>query len=180
MRLLFIQTGGTIDKLYPRSTQGYAFEFGDFSATQEIIENEFKAIINFDADFITVCKKDSTEMNDNDRQNIVDIIKESDSNKYYGIIITHGTDTMIQTAKYIDKKLLYNNNNKYCIVLTGSMKPAKFIDSDAKFNLGAAISVVQLIHKYKHYGVYLTMNGNVFTCNNVKRNYQNGFFVSKL
>ena len=178
MKILFIQCGGTIDKLYPRSTHGYAFEFGDFSATHGIIKNELDGIVNVEPHFITVCKKDSTEMDDKDRQKIVEIIKEN-SNKYKCIIITHGTDTMIQTAKYISNKL--DNNHKHlCVVLTGAMRPAKFVDSDAKFNLGAAISSVQLINKYNHYGVYLTMNGNIFNCNNVKRDYQNGFFVSKL
>ena len=178
MKILFIQCGGTIDKLYPRSTQGYAFEFGDFSATHGIIKNELNGIINIEPHFITVCKKDSTEMDDKNRQKIVKVIMEN-SNEYKCIIITHGTDTLIQTANYISNKL--DDNHKHLsVVLTGAMRPAKFVDSDAKFNLGAAISVVQLLQKCKQYGVYLTMNGNVFPCNNVKRNFKNGFFVSKL
>ena len=178
MRILFIQCGGTIDKCYPRMTKGYAFEFGDFSATQEILNNEFKGMINFEPIFITVCKKDSTDMDNNDRNQIIKQI-QLNTMKFDTrlIIITHGTDTMIETAKYLSNALKCDIN-KYCICLTGSMKPAKFITSDAKFNLGLAVATIQLMHNYNQYGVYVTMNGRVFPSHQVTRNYHNGLFIS--
>ena len=122
---------------------GYAFEFGEFSATQEIFQNDLKDMINFEPIFVSVCKKDSMEMDDSDRNEIMNAIKQ---HAIRNIVITHGTDTMIETANYIAKKLDIKTE-KYCIFITGSMKPAKFKNSDALFNLGCAISGVQMAEK---------------------------------
>eukprot|EP01083_Nonionella_stella_P106346 306732_1 len=176
LQIIFIQCGGTIDKCYPRMTKGYAFEFGEFSATQNMLSNELRDMINFEPVFVTVCKKDSMEMDDNDREKIIDMIRlntvKYDTNL---IIITHGTDTMIRTAKYISNKL---KPNKYCVVLSGSMKPAKFVNSDAMLNLGCAISSVQLMNQFQNYGVYVTMNGRTYECHSVQRNLDNGLFIA--
>ena len=115
-------------------------------------------------------------MDDGDRMCIVDCIRRNakgvDTNLF---VITHGTDTMIESGRFIDSKL---KDSKYCIVITGAMKPAKFKQSDALFNLGSAISAVRTLSEYGHFGVFIAMNGRLLHCNDALRNRQNGFFVS--
>ena len=98
MKITFIQTGGTIDKDYPHTTKGWAFEFGE-PASKRILD-----ILDpsFEYEIISSCKKDSLEINEQDRQEMVDIINRTGNNK---IIITHGTDTMMETAKYIAERV---------------------------------------------------------------------------
>eukprot|EP00483_Globobulimina_turgida_P004444 UN04453 len=99
MRMVFIQCGGTIDKCYPRRTKGYAFEFDEFSAAQNILTIDLNEMINFKPIFITVCKTDSLEMDNTDRDKIVDAIAAASIKHNTNLfVITHGTDTMIQTA----------------------------------------------------------------------------------
>ena len=112
-------------------------------------------------------------MTNNDRDNIVNVINNSDIKH---IIITHGTDTMIETGQYIWNKLSKNGSMNKRIVLTGSMKPEKFINTDAHFNVGFACAAVESMNN----GVYICMNGQIFKANNVKRDYNSGHFISKL
>ena len=113
----------------------------------------------------TLMMKDSLEMDKNDRSIVVDNCSKSiESN----IIITHGTDTMIDTATSIANAKL----NK-TIVLTGAMIPYKFGSSDGLFNLGAAIGFVQSLPN----GVYIAMNGKYFHYDRVKKNKEIGEFV---
>ena len=109
--------------------------------------------------------KDSLEMDKNDRSIVVDNCSNSiESN----IIITHGTDTMIDTATSIA-----NAKMNKTIVLTGAMIPYKFGSSDGLFNLGAAIGFVQSLPN----GVYIAMNGKYFHYDKVKKNKEIGEFV---
>lgn len=160
MRIVFIQTGGTIDKDYPRKERGYAFEIGE-PAVERIIQ---KAHPNFDYKVISILKKDSLDIAESDREKIYKACIKADSKR---ILITHGTDTMIETAK----KLSAIKNK--VIILTGAMKPEKFSDSDAAFNVGTAIGALNVLGK----GVYIAMNGRIYPWNKVERNRETGQFV---
>ena len=83
------------------------------------------------------------------------------------MVITHGTDTMIETARKL------SGIKSKVIVLTGAMKPEKFSDSDASFNIGVAVGAIGLLTS----GVYIAMNGRVLPWNKVKRDKQTGRFV---
>jgi len=146
MKISFIQTGGTIDKDYKATDENHGYNF-------EISEPAIKSILDrvnpaFDFEIFTVCKKDSLDLTDKDRACIYDKCKNIENNK---IILTHGTDTFKKTAEVLSKV-----ENKV-IVLTGAMKPAKFSDSDAVFNIGVAIGAISVLPN----GVYIAMNGMV-------------------
>ena len=107
---------------------------------------------------------DSLEMTDADRDLIA---KECMNAKEDKIVITHGTDTMADTAKVLGKKI----KNK-TVVITGAMVPYKFGSSDGLFNLGSSLAFVQTLPQ----GVYVIMNGRCFNWNNVKKNKKTGIF----
>ena len=162
MKIVFIQTGGTIDKDYPKLTKGYAFEIGE-PAVKRILE---KVNPNFEFEIISVLKKDSLDITEEDREKIYQACQKTNSDK---IIITHGTDTMIETAKKL------SGIKDKIIILTGAMRPEKFKDSDADFNLGTAIGALNVLEK----GVYIAMNGRIYSWDKVKRNLENGQFIEK-
>lgn len=115
-----------------------------------------------DISFKTIMLKDSDYMNDSDREKI---LNECLSGKEGRIVITHGTDTMIETAKVLEGGV----KNK-TIVMLGSMIPYCHENSDALFNLGSAVTAVQYLPK----GVYITMHGKLFRWNKVKKNKKAG------
>jgi L-asparaginase len=158
MKLIFIQTGGTIDKDYPHTTKGWAFEFGE-PATHRILE---KLNPSFDYEVITSCQKDSLEITDEDRANLAGLIQNHDGDKF---IITHGTDTMMETAAFLRERI----KNKL-IIITGSMRPERFSNSEAPVNLGCAIAAANLMKK----GVLIAMNGIVKPDTEIKRNLKTG------
>ena len=160
MRIIFIQTGGTIDKDYPRTQKGYAFEIRE-PAVERILQ---KVHPDFDYKIIHLLRKDSQDITGQDREKIREACESADSDK---IVVTHGTDTMLETAKKLSKI-----RNKV-IVLTGAMRPEKFVDSDAPFNVGTAIGAINILTK----GVYVAMNGRIYPWNKVKRNQKTGQFV---
>jgi L-asparaginase len=160
MKIVFIQTGGTIDKDYPRSQKGYAFEIGE-PAVERILE---KVHPSFDFEVVSLLKKDSLDMTEKDRERILEACQKADADK---IVVTHGTDTMIETARKLSRV-----KNK-AIVLTGAMKPEKFVDSDASFNVGVALGALSVLSN----GVYVAMNGLVLPWNKVKRDERSGRFV---
>ena len=159
MKLLFIQTGGTIDKAYPKTNLGYAFEI-DTPAFEPVLKN---AQVTFDYDVITAFRKDSTEITDEDRLKLKNIIKDSGHDK---IIITHGSDTLIESARFM------GNITGKTIVFTAAFLPEAFKDSDADFNIGMAAAIVQTQSE----GVFITMNGLVFDPKNCRKNEENGKF----
>jgi len=110
-------------------------------------------------------QKDSRYINEGDRQDIYQKCLNCAEDK---IIITHGTITLSETAKYLGEK-----NIPKTIIILGAIIPANNPGSDALFNLGAAISAAQLLP----HGVYVTMNGKIFSWNNVKKNPDDGVFV---
>ncbi len=162
MKIIFIQTGGTIDKDYPRPTKGYAFEIGD-AALVRILE---KANPQFEFEVLPLLKKDSLDMADKDRERIYEACMKADSDR---IIITHGTDTIIETAEKLSRI-----ENKV-IVLTGATRPERFSDSDAAFNVGTAVGAVNVLEP----GVYIAMNGRIYAWDCVKRDPRTGRFAEK-
>ncbi|XP_035673724.1 uncharacterized protein LOC118414066 [Branchiostoma floridae] len=163
--IMLIQTGGTIDKDYPRSIGGYAFEIGS-SAAQSILERMNLAM---PVEYGSVFRKDSQEINDWDRELLSQVCQASTQSR---ILITHGTDSMIDTAAYLAKKRLPKT-----IILTGAFRPEKFKDSDADFNVGVAIGALQTIQIHD---VFVAMNGRVYWWNEVTRNQETGQFICKL
>lgn len=160
MQLLFIQTGGTIDKDYPHTTKGWAFEFGA-PATQRILE---KLQPSFDYEIITAFQKDSLEITATDRQALLDLILTTTHKK---IIITHGTDTLTETAAYLAKEI-----QDRLIVLTGAMRPERFSNSEAPINIGCAIATANLLDQ----GVFIAMHGVVKSFDQIQRNLETGKF----
>ena len=109
---------------------------------------------------------DSLDMTENDRDIIVDSCKRCNLDQ---IIITHGTDTMVESAKCLAKEYIDKT-----IVFTGAMIPIDFGSSDGLFNLGSAMGFVQSLSK----GVYIAMNGRYFDFDKVKKNAKTGIFES--
>jgi L-asparaginase len=107
---------------------------------------------------------DSLDMTDEDRDIIIRACKRCKEDK---IVITHGTDTMVKTAKILESQKIPKT-----IVLTGAMIPIKFGSSDGFFNLGSALAFAQSLPN----GVYVVMNGKYFQANNVTKNKKTGFF----
>ena len=115
-------------------------------------------------DIRTIMMVDSTTITDEDREIIAHNCKKAKEDR---ILITHGTDTMVDTAKYVAKKV-----KDKTIVLTGAMIPYTFGSSDGLFNLGSALAYVQLLPP----GVYIAMNGRYFNWDNVQKNKKTGEF----
>jgi L-asparaginase len=153
-----ITTGGTIEGLDYVDKEGIT--------KSNIAVNDFLESANVDFKYTieSVFKKDSRAITDNDRKLLVRKIKKSNATK---ILITHDTFTMEDTAKYIGKC----NLNK-TIVLVGSFILGSSADTDAPFNLGYAISSLQLLKS----DVYIAMNGQIFLWNNVSKNLETNKF----
>lgn len=162
MEITFITTGGSIDKDYPKVTKGYAFEMGE-PAVLRILD---KIKPNFKYTIIPVLKKDSLDLTDKDREEILSECKNASSSK---IIITHGTDTMLETAKKLSEV------KDKTIVFTAARKPEKFKDSDAEFNLGCAIGAIHTLEN----GLYIVMHGRVYPWNKCKRDQKTGQFIDE-
>ena len=156
-------TGGTFDKEYD-FINGELF-FKD-THLPEMLERGRCAL---QMDVKTLMMIDSLEMTDADRGIIAHNCKRSGSNR---IIITHGTDRMVETARYLAQQSITGKT----IILTGAMIPYAFgSSSDGFFNLGSALAFVQALDP----GVYVAMNGKYFTWDNVRKNKLTGFFVEE-
>ncbi len=153
-----LTTGGTIEGL------DYIDDSGITSSNVGIKDFLDKANVNFQYNIESIFKKDSRAITDDDRKLLANKIKETNATK---ILITHGTVTMEDTAKYIGKL----NLNK-TIVLVGSFILGSSADTDAPFNLGYAISSLQLLKP----DVYIAMNGQIFNWNNVSKNLETNKF----
>ncbi len=151
-------TGGTFDKEYDMITQQLAFKD---THLREIFE---LSRCTLDFNILTLMMIDSLQMTDKHRKIICLNCELSEEDK---IIITHGTDTMAQTAAVLASAKLDKT-----IVLTGAMIPYKFGASDAFFNLGNALAFVQVLP----HGVYVAMNGRYFMWDNVQKNQSSGLF----
>ena len=151
-------TGGTIDKIYNELNGELIFTKSNIP----IMLKEAKCLI--DTKIETLFLKDSLEMTQEDREMIYQKVLNSNLKQ---ILITHGTDTMVESAKFLGEKKLDK-----VIVFTGAMIPYSFKNSDALFNLGVAISSVQLLQN----GVYIAMNGKIFDFRNVIKDKKRGIF----
>lgn len=152
-----LTTGGTIDKIYFDATSEY--EIGD--PTIPHIFNEVGVHAEYTLE--SVMRKDSLDITDEDREVIKQKCLASKEGK---ILITHGTDTMCQTAKFLAEI------EGKTIVLTGALSPARFRVTDAIFNLGLAMGAVQSMPP----GVYIAMSGEVFEAGRVRKNREKGRF----
>ena len=158
MRIRLFITGGTIDKVYNQSKGELEFDQTHFP---EILS---RARIEVDLLIEELLLIDSLDMVDTDRELILDKCSKCDE-KF--ILITHGTDTMCETAR-----LLGENSIDKTIVLFGSMVPYAVSDSDAFFNFGCALGSVQLLKA----GVYIAMNGRILPWHDVEKNRSLGIF----
>ncbi len=157
MKIKIFSVGGTIDKIYFDEKSKYEVGSPNIKTILEGLNVNFAYMLE------SILRKDSLDLTDKDRQLIADKVS-SDPHRF--IIITHGTDTIIETAKR-----LKGIKNKV-IVLTGAMEPAMFKTSDAVFNIGCAIAAVQALSE----GVYITMNGRIFNPEKVRKNEEIGRF----
>jgi L-asparaginase len=157
MKIKIFAVGGTIDKEYFDRKSKY--EVGK-PTIGEILK---EAHVNFKYSITSMLHKDSLDMTDQDRQMVYERVA---ADRHRHIVLTHGTDTMIQTAKKLqtiaDKT----------IVLTGALAPARFKSSDAVFNIGCAIAAVQILGS----GSYIVMNGRIFHPDKVKKNLDRNRF----
>lgn len=161
MKITFIQTGGTIDKEYPCRIKSYAFEI-----TEPAVERMMRKIRpGFRYEIIPLLQKDSLDMTDKDRQLIYETCLRVETQH---IIITHGTDTMTQTAKVL------SGIQGKTIILTGSLLPERFIDSDALFNVGVAIGAIHLLQP----GVYIAMTGQIYNWNKCMKSPKTARFIN--
>ncbi|MEO0471693.1 MAG: asparaginase domain-containing protein [Bacteroidota bacterium] len=151
-------TGGTFDKNYDYISGDLFFE------DTQLPEMIRLGRCTLDVNLRTLMMMDSLDMTDEDRELIVYNCQHCAENK---IVITHGTDTMVTTAK----KLAGTIKDK-TIVLTGAMVPYRFGSSDGFFNLGSALAFAQTLPP----GVYVSMNGRPFHWSNVQKNLKTGFF----
>jgi L-asparaginase len=157
MKIRFITTGGTIDKVYFDAKSEY--EVGP-PQVREVLRD---ANVTFEFDVESVLAKDSLDLTEADRRLIRERVAAAPGDR---IVVTHGTDTMVETAR-----VLKGIPGK-TIVLTGSLQPARFRNTDAVFNLGAAIAAVQALPP----GVYLSMNGRIFDPDRTRKDRARGCF----
>jgi L-asparaginase len=151
MTIKIFTTGGSIDKQY--STQASAFVVGS-PAIEHILH---EANVTLDWEIEPLLEKDSLDITDEDRLLIVERVK-TDGHRH--IVITHGTDTMVETARAL--AVIRGKT----IVLTGAMQPAAFRRTDAAFNIGCAFLAVQVMPE----GVYIAMNGRLFDPQRAEKN----------
>lgn len=158
MAIKLFVTGGTFDKEY-NELNGQLF-FKD-SHINEILKLGRSRL---DLSVRTLMLIDSLDMTDSDRNIILENCLHCEEDK---IVITHGTDTMTETATYLSDKIPGKT-----VVITGAMIPYKFGSSDGLFNMGSALAFVQSLPA----GIYIAMNGRYYDWNNCKKNKQTGFF----
>jgi len=155
-------TGGTFDKEYD-------FITGDLYFKETHLQEMFtRGRCTLDIEVTELMMKDSLELTDKDRNDILRACKESSEEN---IVVTHGTDTMVETARVLAEAKLKDKT----IVLTGAMIPYAFgTSSDGFFNLGASLAYAKALQV----GVYVCMNGQYFEWDRVKKNRTTGFFES--
>lgn len=156
--ILVLTTGGTIDKQYFDALSRYTIVGTMVTRLLEV----GRVLHPFEIE--EVMRKDSLDIVEEDRQQIVERVIAAAATR---IVITHGTDTMTETAR-----ALAGVSGK-TIALVGALAPARFAESDAAFNLGMAFATVQVAPP----GVYITMNGTVFRGDAVVKDRERGSFV---
>jgi L-asparaginase len=158
MTIKIFITGGTFDKEYNYITGQLYFKDTHLKEMLKLGRS------NLDVDVRTLMMEDSLSLTEEDRALIVHNCKKTPHDR---ILITHGTDTMTETAK-----LLADSIKDKTIVITGAMIPYTFGSSDGLFNLGSGLAFVQSMPP----GIYIAMNGQCFNWDNVRKNRKTGFF----
>jgi L-asparaginase len=158
MPIRILITGGTFDKQYDEINARLVF------TESHLPEMLRLGRCRVDVHVRTIMMIDSLDMSDADREVIAQNCRQCDETK---VVITHGTDTMVETARVLAERVQGKT-----IVLTGAMIPYAFGSSDGLFNLGSALSFVQVLPP----GVYVAMNGRYFTWDRVRKNRQTGVF----
>jgi L-asparaginase len=156
-----LATGGTIDKLYFDAKSDYKVGPPNILTILDGLN------LAFAYDVESVLRKDSIDLTDKDRERIYRVVKRQSAKR---IVITHGTDTMVETARRladIEDKI---------VVFTGALAPAMFKTSDAVFNIGCAVTAVQTLPP----GIYIVMNGRVFVHDRVRKNVKKGLFEERI
>ncbi|QXD14428.1 asparaginase [Rhodocaloribacter litoris] len=151
MHVKIFTTGGTIDKVYFDAKSDYVV------GEPQIIEILRQANVTVHYEVETLFRKDSLDLTDADRAVIVERVRHEPARH---VLITHGTDTMIETARAL------RSVPGKTIVLVGSLSPARFKHTDAEFNIGFAMATVQAMPE----GVYIAMNGRIFDPERVRKN----------
>lgn len=164
-RIRIITTGGTFDKLYD-AVKG-ELTFIESQLPRILQQARVTLPVHLDALFAV----DSLQMTESQRQDIVDDALSCVEKR---VIIVHGTDTMVKTARLLESSL--KDDDEHVFVFTGAMIPYSLENSDAIFNLGTALSAVQLLDK----GVYVAMGGRIFPASNVRKNKDRGIFEEEL
>jgi L-asparaginase len=159
MSVRILVTGGTFDKEYNELTGQLFFRNTHVPEMLERGRSRVDVVIE------RLMMIDSLDMTDADRARI---IERCGSAEQRALVITHGTDTMVETARALARAAIENKT----IVLTGAMVPYAFGSSDGLFNLGSALSFVQVLAP----GVYVAMNGQYFRWDEVRKNRETGFF----
>ena len=158
MSIRILVTGGTFDKEYNEHTGQLVFKDTNVAEKLRLGRSRVEVTIR------TLMMVDSLEMSDADRDLIVQNCLQSEEDR---IVITHGTDTMTDTAAAVARDV-----SGKTVVLTGAMIPYAFGSSDGLFNLGSALSFVQVLP----HGVYIAMNGKCFAWDRVRKNRERGEF----
>ena len=158
--LLILTTGGTIDKNYFDALSEYQIVESGIPALLQ----EARVALPYRVE--EACRKDSLELTDADRALIASAAREAPETR---IVVTHGTDTMTETARVLAAEVPGK-----AIVLTGALSPARFAETDANFNLGMAFATAQVAAP----GVYIAMSGEVFDGLKVRKDRAAGKFVA--
>jgi len=161
MKLKFLIAGGTICKQYNELTGKLEFQ------ESFVPEMLLRGRCQLDYSTQVLMLKDSLDMTARDRELILEACQATDAEH---IIISHGTDTMVETASFLGREL-----KDKTVVLVGAMIPYSINHSDALFNLGSAVTAVQLLN----HGVYIVMNGKVFPWHDVQKNLDKGLFQQR-
>ncbi|MEL7023775.1 MAG: asparaginase domain-containing protein [Pseudomonadota bacterium] len=156
-RIVFVTTGGTIDKVYFDAASQY--EIGEAVVEHILAE----ALVDIEYEVLPLMRKDSLEMDATDRARIREAILEHPARRF---VVTHGTDTMSLTA---DALLPMSDKT---VVLTGALTPARFRTTDAVFNVGMAVAAAQS----QTSGVFIAMSGQVFAAGTVIKNREKNRF----
>ena len=152
MKLLqIITTGGTIDKIYYDEKSDYQIGEPEIGRILDDMHVAFRWQIH------PLLRKDSLQFTDADRDLVRKAVEASDAGHF---LITHGTDSMVETAKVLQ------GMGERVIVLTGALNPARFIGSDAVFNIGCSVGALQSLPP----GVWIVMNGRVWDPDKVRKN----------
>lgn len=159
LKIKIFTVGGTIDKIYFDAQSSY--EVGPPNIDKVLADLS----LNLDYSVVSLMQKDSLDMDEADRTLVVEQVSKAPEER---IVITHGTDTMVETAQ-----ALAGVAGK-TIVLTGALQPALMKTSDAMFNIGCAIAAVQCLRS----GVYIAMNGRIFNHDNVTKDVARQRFVA--